>query len=156
MTGSTLIACWGALLSTFLALVTLWERWRDRFQVEVSFNFTGSQEIGNEILVRNLSSRTFILAHWQLLYVIGRWPARRFTHLACPDYDAGDVRVESHSTYTLQFSDDDYFDWGADSLKGRRIFIRLHIAGRRPILRLVYPRRAPRRWWRGLSLRENT
>ncbi|SRR5258708_38268472 len=139
MTGSTLIAWWGGVLSTLLALVKLWELWRDRFQVEISFNFTGSQEIGNEILVRNLSSRTFILAHWQLLYGTGRWPARRFTHLASPDYDVGDVRVESHSTHTLRFSDDDYFDWGVDALKGRRIFIRLHIAGRRPILRFVYP-----------------
>jgi hypothetical protein len=77
MTGSTLIAWWGGVLSTLLALVKLWELWRDRFQVEISFNFTGSQEIGNEILVRNLSSRTFILAHWQLLYGTGRWPARR-------------------------------------------------------------------------------
>jgi hypothetical protein len=75
-----------------------------------------------------------------LLYGTGRWPVRRFTHLASPDYDVGDHTVESHSTYTLPFRDEDYFDWGVDALKGRRIFIRLHIAGRRPILRVVYPR----------------
>jgi hypothetical protein len=121
-----------------LALAKLLELWRDRFQIEISFNFTSNPEIGNEILVRNLSSRTFILAHWELLYGAGRWPARRFTPLASRDYDVGDLRVESHSTHTLQFSDADHFDWGVDALKGRRIFIQLHIAGRRPILRLVY------------------
>lgn len=77
-TGSTLIAWWGAVLSTLLALAKLGELWRDRFQVEISFNFTSNPEIGNEILVRNLSSRTFILADWELLYGTGRRPARRF------------------------------------------------------------------------------
>jgi hypothetical protein len=139
MTVSTLIAWWGAVLSTLLALAKLWELWRDRFQLEVSFNFTGSQEIGNQIIVRNLSGRTFILAHWELLYGTGRWPTRRFTPLASPDYyDAGDVRIEPHSTHTLTFKEQDYFDWGVDELKGRMIFIRLYIAGRRSILRLVY------------------
>jgi hypothetical protein len=139
MTDSTLIAWWGAVLSTLLALAKLWELWRDRFQIEISRNFTSSPEIGNEILIRNLSSRAFILAHWELIYGTGRWPARRFTPLASPDYyDAGDLRVEPHSTHTLPFRDEEHFDWGVDALKGRRLFIRLHIAGRRPILRLVY------------------
>lgn len=61
-----------------------------------------------------------------------------FTHLASREYDAGDTSVEPHSTHTLRFSDDGYFDWGVGALKGRRIFIRLFIAGRRPIVRLVY------------------
>jgi len=138
MTGSTLIAWWGAVLSTLLALSKLWELWRDRFQVEVSGNFTSHPEIGNEILVPNLSGRTFIVAHWELLYGTGRWPSRRFTPLASPDYDVGDLRFESHSTHTLRFSGADHFDWGVGASKGRRIFIRLHIAGRRPSLRLVY------------------
>jgi hypothetical protein len=139
MTGSTLIAWWGAVLSTLLALIKLWEFWRDRFQVEVSHNFTGNPEIGNEILVRNLSGRTFILAYWELLYGAGRWPTRRFSPLTSPEYfDVGDVRVKPHSTYTLTFTDENHFDWGVGALKGRRIFIRLYIAGRRPIVRLVY------------------
>jgi hypothetical protein len=138
MTASTLIAWWGAVLSTLLALAKLWELWRDRFQVEVSGNFTGNPEIGNEVLVRNLSGRTLILAYWELLYGTGHWPARRFSPLANPDYDEGDRRIEPHSTHTLRFCDDNYFDWGVSALNGRRIFIRLHIAGRRPIVRLVY------------------
>jgi hypothetical protein len=139
MQTSTLIAWWGAVLSTLLLLAKLWELWRDRFQVEISGNFTSSPEIGNEIFVRNLSGRTFILTHWELLYGTGRWPARRFTHLASADYyDAGDLRVGPHSTHTLAFRDEEHFDCDVDALKGRRIFIRLHIAGRRPILRLVY------------------
>jgi hypothetical protein len=33
--GSQLIAWWGAGLSSFLAVVKLWELWRDRFQTDV-------------------------------------------------------------------------------------------------------------------------
>lgn len=139
MLGTTFFAWWGAGLSSLLALAKLWEVWRDRFQVEVSFNFTSAPKIGNDIRVRNLSGRTFILAHWELLYCTGHWPARKFSHLTSREYVAEDSRVEPHSTHTLSFSEQDYFDWGVDALKGRRIFIRLHIAGRRPILRLVYP-----------------
>jgi hypothetical protein len=139
MTGSTLIAWWGAGLSTLLALAKLWELWRERFQVEVSGSFTSDPGIGNEILVRNLSNRSFILAYWELLYGAGRWPVRRFTPLTSPDFhDTGDIRVEPHSTHTLRFNDEDYFDCSVSALKGRGIFIRLHIAGRKPIIRLVY------------------
>jgi hypothetical protein len=66
-TGSSLIAWWGAGLSTLLAVVKLFELWRDRFRVDVSYNFTGNESIGNEILIRNLSSRPLILAYWELL-----------------------------------------------------------------------------------------
>jgi hypothetical protein len=138
MTGSTLIAWWGAVLSTLLALAKLWELWRDRFQVEVSGNFTSNPEIGNEVLVRNLSGRTLILTYWELLYGTGHWPARRLSPLESPDYDEGDRSIEPHSTHTLRFCDDNYFDSGVSALNGRRIFIRLHIAGRRPVVRLVY------------------
>ena len=52
--GSELIAWWGAGLSTLLAIVKLLEFWRDRFRLEVSCNLTGSESIGNEILIRRI------------------------------------------------------------------------------------------------------
>jgi len=128
------IAWWGAGLSTLLACVKLIEVWRDRFRVEVSYNFTGSESIGNEILIRNLSNRPLILAHWELLYCSGHWPRRRFEPLESADMDSGDRRLEPYATHTLHFSDQNYFPWGYKELNGRRIFVRLHVAGRRPML----------------------
>lgn len=135
---SPLIAWWGAGLSTLLAIVKLYELWRDRFRVDVSYNFTGSESIGNEVLIRNLSSRPLILAHWELFYCSGRWPRRNFEPFESADFDAGDRRLEPYATHTLHFAEQNYFNWGHNTLNGRRIFIRLHIAGRKPLLKLVY------------------
>ena len=135
---STLIAWWGAGLSTLLALVKFYELWRDRSRVDVSYKFTGDPSIGNEILIRNLSHRPQILAHWELLYCSGRWPRQDFESFESAENDAGDHRIEPHTTFTLRFAEANYFNWGHKALNGRSIYIRLYFAGRRAILRKVY------------------
>ena len=136
--GPALIAWWGAILSTLLAIVKVFELWRDRFRVDVSYNFTGDQTIGNKIIIRNLSNRPLILAHWELLYCSGRWPRRRFEPIENSDFDSGDYRLEPYATHTLHFVEENYFSWSHSALKGRGIFIRLHFAGRKSLLRQVY------------------
>jgi len=136
--GPAFIAWWGAGLSTLLASGKLWKLWRDRFRVEVSYNVTGNQSIGNEVFIRNLANRPLIITHWELLYSSGRWPRMDFAPLESAEFDTGDHRLEPYVTRTLRFKDANYFSWGYKELNGRRIFIRLHVAGRKPILRLVY------------------
>ncbi len=136
--GSTLIAWWGAGLSTLLALVKIAELWRDRFRLEISYSFTGDETIGNEVLIRNVTDRSLILAYWELLYCSGRRPFRHFLPLQGAEHDEGDHVIPAFSSYSLRFSEENYFDWGVSALKGRAIFIRLHIAGRRPLLRKVF------------------
>ncbi|MEK7811980.1 MAG: hypothetical protein AAB278_09240 [Pseudomonadota bacterium] len=136
--GSALIAWWGAGLSTLLAIIKIFELWRDRFRAEVIHNFTGSESIGNEVLIRNLSNRPVILTHWELHYCSGHWPKNSFETLATADFDSGDIRIEPYSTHTLHFADANYFSWNNKSLNGRRIFILLYIAGRKPARKLVY------------------
>lgn len=135
----SIIAWWGAGLSTLLGIIKIYELWRDRFQLDVDYNFTSDESVGNSILIRNLSGRPFILSYWELLYCSGRWPRRKFEAIEYREHDAGDSRVEPYSTYTLKFSEERYFAWGYKALKGRKIYIQLHVAGRKPILRLVYP-----------------
>lgn len=135
---SYLIAWWGVGLSTLLAFVKLYELWRDRSRVEVSYNFTGDVNIGNEIYIRNISNHPLILTHWELLYCSGRWPRRSFTPLESADIDARDRRVEPYATHMLHFAEQSHFDWGYKALNGRRIFVLLHIAGRRSLLKHVY------------------
>jgi hypothetical protein len=137
--GSALIAWWGAGLSTLLAFVKIFELWRDRFRVDVSYNFMDINN-GNEVLIRNLSNRQYILAHWELLYCSGHWPLRKFMTIVSSDdiYD-GDKQIGSNETHTLPFIGEYYFSWEPSVLNGRRIFIRLHIAGRSQILKQVYP-----------------
>lgn len=134
-----LIAWWGAGLSTLLAVVRFAEYWRDRFRIEVGYNFTSSEDVGNSIQIRNLSSKPIILSWWELVYVSGRWPRRIFEEIAGSEYDASDLRIEPQSTLKLNFVGQHHFASGHKALRGRRIFIRLHVAGRKPILKLVYP-----------------
>lgn len=136
---SSIIALWGAGLSTALALIKVWEVWSDRFQIDISYDFHANEEVGNKILIRNLTARPLILTYWEVLYRSARGPFRKYEFLALPHLGAMDIRLEHHSTHSLDFSGEHYFDWGASSLKGRTIFVRLHIAGRRAILRRVYP-----------------
>lgn len=135
---SVFLAWWGAGLSTTLALLKLFELWQTRFRLEVSYNFTGSVEIGNEVLIRNLSAKPVILTHWELFYRSG-WFKHKDEPIKAAEHDSGDRQIAPHSTFTLHFSEATYFDWGHGALKNRKIYVRLHLAGRRSQCRLVYP-----------------
>jgi hypothetical protein len=137
--GSIIIAWWGALLSTSLALIKLWEVWRDRFQIEVTYCLRGEPSLGNDILIRNLTNRPLILAHWELFYRIGKWPRNEYESLHMADMDDGDQRIDAYSTLKLHFANENYFSWNNKALDGRSIYIHLHVAGRKPIIKKVYP-----------------
>ncbi len=132
---TTILAAWGAFLSTLLAGAKLWEVWQARFQIDVVANLTGSEEVGNTVSIRNLTGKPVILGYWEILRVSGRWPFRREKCLVSPDEYASDSSIAAHATLPLSFREADHFPWGPVSLQGDRIFIRLHFAGRRPILR---------------------
>jgi hypothetical protein len=56
-----------------------------------------------------------------------------------PDEYNEDLPVAAHSSVKLTFREQDHFDWGSSTMKGRAIFIRLHLGGKsRPLLRKVY------------------
>lgn len=134
---TTILAVWGALVSTLLAGVKLWEAWRARFRVEVVASLTGSEDLGHTVSVRNLASKPVILGYWQILRISGRWPFQKEKCLVSPGENANDTSIPAHSALSLCFRDEEHFAWGPASLKGDRIFIRLHFAGRRPMLRKV-------------------
>lgn len=131
------IAWWGACLSTLLAIIKLWELWSGRFRIDVGRNLTSEPEIGNQIFIRNLSSKPIILEYWQLQYCSRWWPIRKFDEFECPGEDAADIQIQPHSSKTLSFTDQYHFAWGYKVLNGRRIYIKLYIAGRRPLHKKV-------------------
>ena len=135
---TSLLALWGAVLSTILAFVKLWEVWSSRFRMNVSHNFTSCPHQGSAIFLRNLSGRPVIVEYWELFYGSGIWPFRKTSDIASSGPDTKDQRIDSHSSKSLVFVGPDHFDWGVDALKGRKIYIRLHIAGRRPTTKKVF------------------
>lgn len=132
------IAWWGAGLSTLLALVKLYELWQNRFRIDVGYGFTGDMHRGNDVHIRNLSSKPIILAYWELFYRPNLWPLKKDMYIASPEADAYDLKIEPHSSKTFNFSGQDHFSWNWKALKGCKIYIRLHIAGRRPLVKRVY------------------
>lgn len=137
-TNVNFLAWWGAGLSTLLALVKLWEIWRDRFRIDVGYGFTGDPGMGNEVHIRNLSGTPIILSYWELFYRPHLWPVRKDSEIHSPLDDAHDLKIDAHSSKTLSFTGMDHFDWGWKAMKGQRICIRLHIAGRRPLVKRLY------------------
>ena len=138
MTISLLVALWGAVLSTILAVTKLWEIRRDRFRVDVGNNFSSAPGGANKVIVRNLGSRPFILCYWELLWLPHRWVSEHGVRSISPGEDAIDVRIEPGASHTLRFSGPDHFDWGRNALRGRTIYLRLYVVGRRSFLRKVY------------------
>ena len=103
----------------------------------------GSDVFGSDILLRNLTSRPVILTYWELMYGARGWRKRNYESIAIPGHDADDTRIDPHSTLKLSFVGDQNFEWGHKALRGRAIYIRLHVAGRRSFVRRVYPELAP-------------
>ena len=132
------IAWWGAGLSTLLAIIKVLELWNNRFRVDIGYKFTSGPEIGNEIFIRNLSSKPIILEYWELYYCSHRWLFKKFEEFESPLLDVNDSQIQSHSSKTLVFIDQDHFSYGSKALKGRSIYIKLCVAGKKPFFKKVY------------------
>lgn len=134
-----IIAIWGAGLSTLLALVKIWELWSSRRRIEVSYSFNGLPEIGNDIIIRNLSDKPMIVTYWKLLFCEKKdfkWVPYRNEN---PAEDTNDIYITGHSSVKLNFSGSDYFACGHKALDGKRLYLNLYIAGKRtPVKKLVY------------------
>ena len=132
---TTIVAIWGALLSTVLGLFKIREEWNKRqLRVEVEGMFTSNVEIGHRIDVRNLGSTPIILKYWQVVSVRGWWLFRKVTPIEEAEFDAGDLRIGAMDSHSLHFAEAYHFPY-----VGRKIWIRLYVAGRsRPELRKVF------------------
>ena len=137
---SLVLALWGAVVSTALGAIKIWEVWRDRHRVDVGFSFCSGEQRGNTITIRNLAGRPLILSYWELQLRQGRWPCARYSTFQSPELDELlDSRIEPYSSNPLVFAEADHFDWDKGALRGQPLYIRLHFAGHRPTRRLAYP-----------------
>ena len=137
--GASPLALWGAALSTVLAAIKIWEIWKTRVRVEIGYNFTGNDDMGNEVIIRNLSSTPLIITYWELIWRQRTLFGWKQSHAIGPEESVEDTKLAAHSSFKLIFQGKDHFDWGSSALNGRKIFIRLCVAGRsRPLMRKIY------------------
>lgn len=134
-----LMAVWGGLLSTGLAGIKVYEWWRDRDRLDISFGSSSSVEHGNQIQIRNLSSRPIIIMHWQLFFAFDSKGKRDFEFVDSADYDDGDLTIAAHASKQFNFYEARYFSTSDKQVRGRSIYLRLCIAGRKDLTTKLYP-----------------
>lgn len=125
------LAIWGSFLSTFLGVLKAREFWKERFRIDVGVMLTSSVDPGNTVTIRNLGGKPVIVEYWELVWRSGWWPRRKESLLDSPGEFARDIQIAPGASQSLEFSGPDYFAWDVRALKGRSIFISLHIAGRK-------------------------
>lgn len=128
-----IIAGWGAILSTLLAIAKLYESWTSRFQVDVTHIFRCDASIGNDIHITNLSGKPIMLEYLELYYLTGRWPRMEKKYFWSPEDSLLNLRIEPTEKKVLTFSEADHFSWGS----GKKIFIKLYFVGKKPIVKRV-------------------
>ena len=134
------LAIWGALLSTLLVGVTLFDFWKRRFRISTTYDFADITR-GNRILVTNLNGAPVTLLYWELLWLSRRWPRLRQSRTSIsPEENLSCVVIASGETHCLRFEGPNYFDWGENALNDDLIYLRLYFAGKRPLLRRIYGR----------------
>lgn len=126
-----ILAVWGAILSTILAGLKIWEIRQNHFRVETSYNLTSSVTEGNEIYIRNLNNRPITIEHWVLEWRKGIWPFKKIDLITmAQDLSAG-RKIEAYDSLTLHFTDDNYFSTGQPLSEGKNLYIKLHFVGKK-------------------------
>ena len=72
-----------------------------------------------------------IVEYWELVQRSGWWPRRKESVIDSPGEFPADIQIASGAGHSLRFTGADYFDWGVHALRGRSVFVRLHVAGRK-------------------------
>lgn len=134
-----LMAVWGGLLSTGLAAIKVFEWWRDRDRLDISFGSSTSVEHGNQIQIRNLSNRPIIITHWELFFARDAKGKNGCEFVDHADYDDGDLTIPAHTSKQWNFCEASYFNTSDKYLRGRSIYLRLCIAGRKNLTTKLYP-----------------
>jgi hypothetical protein len=142
----------GTTVAVVLAIIKGYEFFSDlRPRIKASVTLTGSEEIGNTIVLLNKSSIPANTSYFDLAWVERRslfgWPIP-FTRRVIADSspidppDGYHVTIAPHDTHVLSFTEENHFDWGGD-LK-QDIYLRLWLIGHRwPIWIWII---GPREW----------
>jgi hypothetical protein len=74
------LTVWGAVLSTGLACIKVWESfWKDRIRLATSYSFVGEGGPASTISVANLSALPVLVSSWELAWEpkAPRWWVKR-------------------------------------------------------------------------------
>jgi len=129
----------GTTVAVALAIIKGYEFFQGvRPRIKASVTLTGSEEVGNTVVLLNKSSIPANLAYFDLAWIERKflfgWPVPFTRRVVMTDSpidppDGYYVTIPPHDTHTLSFTEENHFGWGGD-LK-TDIFLRLWLIGRR-------------------------
>lgn len=130
---TTILAIWGAVLSTVLCSIKVYEIYRDRSGVVVRHSFAEQ----DEIILYNPSSIEILIDYWELVWITKR---NLFTTKVIPIHlDGGEnfhTILEAHSKKNIDFNDQYQIPWRSKP-ENSKLYIRLYINGRRKLTKLI-------------------
>lgn len=134
-----LLAIWGAVLSTGLCLIKIYELWNSRFQVLATYSLSGDPDEGNDIIIENPSDKTLLIGYWELFWRKQHNFRKLDKPVEFPDEGYCNITIKPHSRHTINFAGIHHFEWGHSTISNGRLYINLHISGRsKPLSLLVY------------------
>jgi hypothetical protein len=142
MPKTLVLTIWGAGLSTILAGIKIWEIYRDRKRMLVSYLFAGNDETGDKITLQNLSKSALMIEHWELLWVTRKFFfLKKIVPIHIFNYENGHLNLPASSTQSLDFNGQYHFNWNPEIENNVKLFIKLRIVGRkRFLMKVVNPK----------------
>ncbi|UFS77058.1 hypothetical protein LPB73_06660 [Tardiphaga sp. 37S4] len=131
------IATLGSYVALVLAGLKVLEFFRDRKpKLSIETLLRGSVEMGNDILLFNSSKIPARVYYYELIWMkpkrVTRWLGLRREQIGYQfslEDSTADISVDGYSLATLNFSDEDHFDWGDDAEND--LYLKLSIVGRK-------------------------
>jgi len=131
------LAVWGAILSTILGIVKLWEAfWKDRVRLATTYSLTGERGGAHQIVIANLSPLPVQVSHWTLAWE-PRWISFWSSKIDVTPDETTHFKIDARNTYTLNFEGFDRFAWDWKAAGGRQLVLKLKLFGKRHPIKLV-------------------
>jgi hypothetical protein len=130
---TSLLAAWGALLSTVLGAIKIVEFKRTFTKLETTWVLRGDEYEGNDVLLINRSSSPVLIIHFDIVRAKRtglKWQVTR-TEFSLEDSHVN-IRIEPHAAHSLTFSEGDHFDWSWRLIENfGKLYFRVWLAGRK-------------------------
>lgn len=128
---TVIAAGWGAVLSTLIALVGVYHRYRNSYLITGDITPIDADG-GQKIRLRNISNRDHIVTAWIVFF--GKQPNIEATDseiVAYSEHDANDMRLEKDRAEVIILQEIFGFEYSSNILDGRSVYISLVIAGKK-------------------------
>lgn len=128
---TVIAAGWGAVLSTIIAVVGGYHRYRNSYLITGDITPIDANG-GQKIRLRNISNRDHIVTGWIVFF--GNKPnvdAADSEILAHSEHDSNDMRLEKDRAEVIILQEIFGFEYSTNILDGRSVYVCLGIAGKK-------------------------